>query len=81
MTETEIPLLSCSAERAVIEYDPAFWSPEKLAEVCTALRAGYEHRTLILASLEQEIEDMGFEASPIQPVVADTITLQVYGMT
>lgn len=23
---------ACRAERAVIEYDPAFWSPEKLAE-------------------------------------------------
>lgn len=29
----------------------------------------------------QEIEDMGFEATPIKPVVADTITLQIYGMT
>lgn len=29
----------------------------------------------------QEIEDMGFEATPIAPVVADTVQLQVYGMT
>lgn len=48
------------AERAVVEYDPASWTPEKLAE---------------------EIEDMGFEAQPIKPVLADTITIQIYGMT
>ncbi|KAM0747535.1 copper P-type ATPase CtaA [Meredithblackwellia eburnea MCA 4105] len=48
------------AERAVIEFDPSIWSPEKLAE---------------------EIEDMGFEASPIKPVTADSVSLQIYGMT
>ncbi|KAL8293123.1 hypothetical protein RQP46_000817 [Phenoliferia psychrophenolica] len=48
------------AERAVIEYDPALWTPEKLAE---------------------EIEDMGFEATPIVALAADTVSLQVYGMT
>ncbi|KAK4703623.1 P-type Cu+ transporter, partial [Phenoliferia sp. Uapishka_3] len=48
------------AERAVVEYDSALWTPEKLAE---------------------EIEDMGFEASPIKMAVADTVSLQVYGMT
>ncbi|GAA5968159.1 hypothetical protein JCM11641_003753 [Rhodosporidiobolus odoratus] len=48
------------AERAVVEYDPGLWTPEKLAS---------------------EIEDMGFEASPIKPVRADTVVLQIYGMT
>ncbi|KAI5479623.1 Cu2+-exporting ATPase [Pseudohyphozyma bogoriensis] len=48
------------AERAVVEYDPKLWDPEKLAS---------------------EIEDFGFEATPIAPIVADTITLQIYGMT
>ncbi|GAA5914568.1 hypothetical protein JCM8208_001206 [Rhodotorula glutinis] len=48
------------AERAVVEYDPALWTPEKLAE---------------------EIEDMGFEAAPIRPAKADTVQLQIYGMT
>ncbi|BGP37909.1 Cu(2+)-transporting P-type ATPase [Rhodotorula kratochvilovae] len=48
------------AERAVVEYDPERWTPEKLAE---------------------EIEDMGFEAAPIKPVAADTVLLQIYGMT
>jgi Cu+-exporting ATPase len=71
----------CSAERAVIEYDPALWTPEKLAEVrssrddATAIRS---HRCLRLG---QEIEDMGFEASPIQQLLADTVILQIYGMT
>ncbi|GAA5996163.1 heavy metal translocating P-type ATPase [Rhodotorula paludigena] len=31
--------------------------------------------------LAEEIEDMGFEAAPIKPVAADTVVLQVYGMT
>ncbi|BGP13850.1 hypothetical protein JCM10213_002488 [Rhodosporidiobolus nylandii] len=33
------------------------------------------------AKLAEEIEDMGFEAAPIEPVKADTVVLQVYGMT
>ncbi|GAA5904874.1 heavy metal translocating P-type ATPase [Sporobolomyces salmoneus] len=48
------------AERAVIDYDAANWTPEKLAE---------------------EIEDMGFEATPLEPVAEDTVILRVYGMT
>ncbi|GAA5989215.1 hypothetical protein JCM10908_001211 [Rhodotorula pacifica] len=48
------------AEKAVIDYDPQVWTPEKLAE---------------------EIEDMGFEAAPIQAAKSDTVQLHVYGMT
>jgi len=29
----------------------------------------------------QEIEDMGFEATPLEPVAEDTVILRVYGMT
>ncbi|GAA6063279.1 hypothetical protein JCM10212_004661 [Sporobolomyces blumeae] len=48
------------AERAVVEYDPTSWTPEKIAE---------------------EIEDVGFEATPIAMAVEDSVILRVYGMT
>ncbi|GAA5889021.1 hypothetical protein JCM5296_002776 [Sporobolomyces johnsonii] len=57
ITSIKVALL---AERAVVEYDPTLWTPEKIAE---------------------EIEDMGFEAAPIKPAKADTVVLQIYGMT
>ncbi|KAG6813155.1 hypothetical protein H0H92_013561 [Tricholoma furcatifolium] len=48
------------AERGLIEYDPAFWTVDKLVN---------------------EISDIGFDASYIPPVRADTVTLRIYGMT
>ncbi|KAF5383698.1 hypothetical protein D9615_003608 [Tricholomella constricta] len=48
------------AERGIIEYDPAYWTVDKLVS---------------------EISDVGFDATFIPPVRADTVTLRVYGMT
>jgi hypothetical protein len=71
------------AERAVIEYDPTVWDDEKLAEVRSSpglsRACGNECSTRLFGW--QEIEDMGFEASVIQPVLAHTVALQIYGMT
>jgi Cu+-exporting ATPase len=36
---------------------------------------------VVLTWCEQEIEDMGFEASPIEAAAEDTVILNVYGMT
>lgn len=48
------------AEKAVVEFDPARWTSEQIAE---------------------EIEDIGFEASPLTQQREDSVLLNVFGMT
>ena len=75
---TLVPLFR--AERALVEFDPALWTPERLAEVRRRSMRTFSCIPADSFSL-QEIDDMGFEATPIIAMAADTVSLQVYGMT
>lgn len=66
------------AERGQIEYDPAHWTVDKLVNVCPPSDIVLN---LISQCVLQEISDIGFDASFIPPVRADTVTLRIYGMT
>lgn len=68
------------AERATVEYDTNQWTPAKIAEVRHAAVRLLDRARLIWSNT-QEIEDMGFDAEPIEASKADTVVLQIYGMT
>ena len=57
------------AERGVVEYDPAVWNPDKIAEV----RIPFVLPILAL-NTAQEISDIGFDATHIPPSSADPQT-------
>ncbi|BGP30043.1 Cu(2+)-transporting P-type ATPase [Rhodotorula toruloides] len=76
--------MTCGACVASIE--SGLKDQEGIASVKVALLAEravveYDPDRWTPAKLAEEIEDMGFEATPIAPVVADAVQLQVYGMT
>ncbi|GAA5885407.1 hypothetical protein JCM6882_009608 [Rhodosporidiobolus microsporus] len=76
--------MTCGACVAAIEgglRDQAGIVSVKVALLAERAVVEYDPSLWTPSKVAEEIEDFGFEATPIEPPKADTVVLQVYGMT
>lgn len=81
----------CRAEKATITYDPAVWTPEKLASEIEVRQMLSKVTSLLVTAITHlcplcRLQDFGFEATPLLRANEtiggnDTVALSVYGMT
>ena len=68
------------AERGVVEFDSLLWDTEKVISVSLSSSSDLVG-VQCMTRHQQEISDIGFDATLIPPTRSDEITLRIYGMT